>query len=186
VPKNTKTQSVIDRFVPKEEHIAEVLSLIEQDIENKKFHPMMVYSDQSYLIVPIRSYSAVRVAKFDYAAWSQSIAPSCMSKEILLFSTQSDVNYSNFHARLLGPDIGMHDDPPIGTAMPAFCAYLCAHEHTKQGTYTFVIDRGNVLKRKSILNIEMDNREAEMLTVRVGGPAVMVSEGIISIPENQH
>jgi len=109
-----------------------------------------------------------------------------MAKEILLFSTQSDVDYSNFHARLLGPDIGIHDDPPIGSAMSAFGGYLCDHDHIKQGTHTFVIDRGSVEKRKSILNIEMDNKKAEMLTIRVGGPAVMVSEGIISVPENRY
>ena len=178
------TKPVVDRFVPKDEQIAEVLSLTEHDIENKKFHPLMVYADHSYLIVPIISYSAMRVAKFNYASWSQSIAPTCMAKEILLFSTQSDVDYSNFHARLLGPDIGIHDDPPIGSAMSAFTGYLCAHDHIKQGTHTFVIDRGSVEKRKSILNIEMDNKQEETLTIRVGGPAVMVSEGIISIPDN--
>ena len=181
-----ETRYVVDRFVPKEEQIAEALSLTEHDIENKKFHSLMVYSDQSYLIVPIRSYSAVRVAKFDYAVWSRSIAPTCMGKEILLFSTQSDVDYSNFHARLLGPDIGIHDDPPIGTAIPAFCGYLCTHDHIKEGTHTFVVDRGNILKRKSILNIEMDNKGTEILTIRVGGPAVMVSEGKISVPESHH
>jgi trans-2,3-dihydro-3-hydroxyanthranilate isomerase len=28
--------------------------------------------------------------------------------------------------RLVGPNIGLHDDPPVGTAMPAFAAYLCS------------------------------------------------------------
>ena len=178
-----ETKPVVDRFVPEDEQIAEVISLYENDIENKKFHPLMVYCDQSYLIVPIKTYSAVRIAKFNYAAWSQSMAASCMAKEILLFTTQTDMIQSNFHARLLGPDIGIHEDPPIGSAMPAFTGYLCAHDHIRQGTHTFVIDRGSIDKRKSVLNIEMDNREEETLMIRVGGPAVMVSEGIINVPD---
>jgi len=178
-----ETKPVIDRFVPKEEQIADVLSLIEEDIDNKKFNPLLVYSDKSYLVVPVKTYSAVRAAKFNFTAWSQSMAPACMASEILLFSTQTDVSESNFHARLLGPDIGIHEDPPIASAMPAFSAYLCAHEHIKQGTHTFVIDRGSMDRRKSVLNIEMDNKQEETLTIRVGGPAIISGEGKILIPD---
>jgi len=178
-----ETKPVVDRFVPKEEQIAEVLSLIEADIDNKKFNPLLVYSDQSYLIVPVKSYSAVRAAKFNFTAWSQSMAPACMANEILLFSTQTDMSQSNFHARLLGPDIGIHEDPPIASAMSAFTGYLCAHDHIKQGTHTFVIDRGSLYKRKSVLNIEMDNKQEETLTIRVGGPAVITGEGTLLVPD---
>jgi trans-2,3-dihydro-3-hydroxyanthranilate isomerase len=178
-----ETKPMIDRFVPKEEQIAEVLSLIEEDIDNKKFNPLLAYSDQPYLIVPVKTYSAVRAAKFNFTAWSRSMAPACMANEILLFSTQTDVRESNFHARLLGPNIGIHEDPPIASAMPAFSAYLCAHDHIKQGTHTFVIDRGSMDKRKSVLNIEMDNKLEETLTIRVGGPAIITGEGGLLIPD---
>lgn len=178
-----ETKPVIDRFAPPEQQLAEILSLRETDLENKKFHSLMVFSDQSYLIVPIRTFTAVRKAKFNYQAWSQSSAPASMAREILMFTTQTDVSQSNFHARLIGPNTGINEDPPIGSAMPAFTAYLCAHDHIKQGTYTFVIDRGSLTARKSVLNIEMDNKGEETLTIRVGGPAVMVSEGKINVPD---
>ncbi len=107
------------------------------------------------------------------------MAPACMANEILLFSAQTDISHSNFHARLLGPNIGIHEDPTIASAMPAFAGYLRAHEHIKQGTHTFVIDRGSLDKRKSVLNIEMDNKQEETLTIRVGGPATITGEGIL-------
>ena len=177
-----ETKPVIDRFVPPEQQIAEILSLREQDIENKKFHPLIVFSDQSYLIIPVRTYTAVRDAKFNYVVWGQSSAPASMAREILMFTTQTDMSQSNFHARLVGPNIGINEDPPIGSAMPAFTAYLCTHDHIKRGTYTFVIDRGTVTGRKSVLNIEMDNKTEETLTIRIGGPAIMVTEGKINVP----
>ena len=77
------------------------------------------------------------------SAWSQSIAPQTAAQEILLFSSKTPFLDADFNARLLGPRIGMHDDPPIGTAMPAFAAYLCSFEHTRKGTYTFAVDRGD-------------------------------------------
>lgn len=78
--------------------------------------------------------------------------------------------------------IGIHEDPPIASAMPAFSAYLCAHDHIKQGAHTFVIDRGSMDKRKSVLNIEMDNKLEETLTIRVGGPAMITAEGTLLAP----
>jgi trans-2,3-dihydro-3-hydroxyanthranilate isomerase len=106
-----------------------------------------------------------------------------MAKDMLLFATQSDVPVSNFHARLVGPDIGVHEDPPIASAMPAFTGYLCAHENLAKGRHAFVIDRGMKTTRKSVLSIEMDNNETKENTIRVGGPAVMIGEGLITLPD---
>jgi len=178
-----ETNPVIDRFVPVDKDIAAVVSLNKSDVDNSQFQSRLVFTDQSYLVVPVKSYSAVRKAKFNFNIWSQSIAPSCMAKEILLFSKETDVKYSNFHARLLGPDIGIHDDPPIGSAMPAFTSYLCDHDHISEGTHTFVIDRGSATIRKSLLNIEMDKKKNESLKIRVGGPAVIVGEGAMLVPD---
>jgi PhzF family phenazine biosynthesis protein len=178
-----EAKPVIDHFVPVNKDIAAVVSLNESDIDNTQFQSRLVFTDQSYLVVPIKSYSAVRNAKFNFNVWSQSIAPTCIAKEILLFTKQTDVKYSNFHARLLGPDIGIHDDPPIGSSMPAFTSYLCDHEHISEGTHTFVIDRGFATVRKSVLNIEMDKKNNESLKIRVGGPAVIVGEGTMDVPD---
>ena len=178
-----KSQPIVDRFVPMEDQIAEMLSLDEKNIEKDKYHTLMVSCGQPYLIVPVKSYQLVRTAKFNFDAWSQSIAPSSLAREILLFSAHSDLPVSNFHARLVGPDIGINEDPPIGSAMPAFTGYLCSHKHVKKGTYTFVIDRGTAATRQSVLTIEMDNNESKENEIRIAGPAVMVSEGKINVPD---
>jgi trans-2,3-dihydro-3-hydroxyanthranilate isomerase len=90
---------------------------------------------------------------------------------------------SDFHARLVGPDIGVNEDPPIASSMPAFAHYLCAQPQVKPGTYTYTVDRGEAATRQSILRVEMDNKKTEELTVRVGGPAVLVSSGRIDLPD---
>ncbi len=178
-----KSQPIIDNYVPMEDQLANMLSLEESDIEKLKYQTMLVSADQPYLIIPIRTFDAVRKAKFNYSSWSQSIAPVCMAKDMFLFSTQSDIDASNFHARLLGPEIGINEDPPIASAMPAFTGYLCGHDNVASGRHTFMIDRGMETTRKSILSIEMDNNENKENIIRVGGPAIMVGKGTISIPE---
>jgi len=77
----------------------------------------------------------------------------------------------------------MHEDPPVGSAMPAFASYLCSFEFMQKGTYTFTVDRGDEYNRRSVLNLEMDHKGGNTLTIRVGGAAVMVAEGVMTIPE---
>lgn len=171
-----QARATIDRFVPAHHELAGILSIETSDIRTHKYTSLLASCGYPYLIVPLRSYGAVRNARFNFSAWSQSAAPATLVREILLFSTHAE-SASNFHGRLVGPQIGVNEDPPIASSLPAFAGYLCAHEHIKQGIYTFTIERGETKTRQSVLTVEMDNRNTGELTLRVGGPAVMVSEG---------
>ncbi|MFH0342885.1 MAG: PhzF family phenazine biosynthesis protein [Chromatiales bacterium] len=180
-----KTRYTIDRFVPAEDELAGILSLGVSDLRAPRaprYTPLLVSCGYPYLIVPISSYAAVRRAQFNYTAWSQSTAPAIFAREVLLFSRHSETPRFDFHARLVAPHIGIGDDPPIASAMPAFAGYLCSHPHIRTGTYSFTIERGEARARKSLLSVEMNNQRTADLTVRVGGPAVMVSKGLMSIP----
>jgi trans-2,3-dihydro-3-hydroxyanthranilate isomerase len=83
----------------------------------------------------------------------------------------------------LGPHIGHDDDPPVGAAVPAFASYLCSFEHTRKGTHTFAVDRGDAHSRRSVLNIEMDHKGKAQLTLRVGGSAVIFAQGTVFLPD---
>ncbi len=178
-----KVSSIIDRFTPSDEELASFLSLQPSEFDHKKYSARLVSCGVPYLIVPVWRYESVRNAKFNYAAWSQSLAPQTAAQEILLFSPKTPFTDADFNARLLGPRIGIHDDPPVGSAMPAFASYLCSFEFMQKGTYTFTVDRGEQSNRRSVLNLEMDHKGESMLTIRVGGAAVMVVEGVMDIPD---
>ena len=45
----------------------------------------------------------------------------------------------------------------------------------QKGTYTFSVQRGDEKMRRSVLNLEMDHKGEDSLTVRVGGEAVKVA-----------
>lgn len=179
-----KVSFFIDRFAPANEELAGLLSIDTAEIDHKRYSSRLVSCNFPYLIIPVWNYETVRRAKFDYALWSRSTAPQTAAQEILLFSPKTPFVDSDFHARLLGPRIGINDDPPVGSAMPAFASYLSSFEHLKKGTYTFAVDRGDEKTRRSVLNLEMDHKGTDTLTIRVGGEAVMVAEGMVAIPEN--
>lgn len=177
-------EPVVDRFAPRESEIADFLNLPTNAIDTRKYQPMMVSCGFPYLVVPLTSYQAVRDARFNLSAWSQTTAPATAAQEILLFSAQTPVPNSEFHARLVGPGIGVREDPPIGSSIPAFTSFLCADPELRTGTYTFTVDRGTETGRQSLLRIEMDHKGHNQLKIRVGGEAVMVSSATISIPQS--
>ncbi|PCJ37430.1 MAG: isomerase [Cellvibrionales bacterium] len=170
---------VIDRYTPRASELAALLSIDESDIDTHIFQTRLVSISLPYLILPLASQAAVRKARFDMKAWSQSSAPAMAAQEILVFSNKTDNDDTDFHARLLGPSIGVHEDPPIGSAMPCFAGYLGCHDAIREGTYTFVIDRGTVETRRSVLSIEMDNHADKATALRVGGNVVLVSKNTL-------
>jgi PhzF family phenazine biosynthesis protein len=178
-----KVSSVIDRFTPSDVELSELLSINPSEIDHKKFATRLVSCGFPYLIVPVWNYETVRNAKFNFTAWSQSSAPQTAAQEILLFSPKTAFMDSNFNARLLGQNIGVHDDPAVGSAIPAFASYLCSFDFTQEGTHTFAVDRGDADNRRSVINVEMDHKAGSALNLRIGGEAVLVAEGKMYIPE---
>lgn len=178
-----KITPVVDRYVPLESELAAILGIDAHQIDHKKYSARLVSCGFPYLVVPVYNYETVRKAKFNYQAWSQSTAPQTAAQEILLFAAKTPYQDADFHARLFGPNIALHDDPPVGNAMPAFAGYLCSFDHLQKGTYTFAVDRGDEHSRRSVINLEMDHKRQDTLTIRIGGEAVMAAEGTVMMPD---
>ncbi len=179
-----QVSSVIDRFTPSDREIASFLSIPVSALDYKKYAPRLVSCGLPYLIIPVWQYDSVRSAKFNDIAWNDSSAPQTAAQEILLFAPKTPYLDADFNVRLLGTRIGLYEDPPVGNAMPAFASYLCSFDFMQKGTYTFAVDRGDAYNRRSVLNLEMDNKREDDLTIRVGGAAVMVAEGVMNAPES--
>ncbi|MGK2942124.1 MAG: PhzF family phenazine biosynthesis protein [Immundisolibacter sp.] len=174
---------VIDRFVPAVDELAGILSLERRLLGERDLQPLLVACERPYLILPLGSLNAVTQARFNAAAWAGSHAPSMLAQELLLFCRQTESPQANFHARLVGPDIGPHDDPPVGAALPAFAAYLSAQSGLRSGTHTFTVERGFDATRKSLLQAEFDKYDQGGLKLRMGGHAVQVIQGTLSLPD---
>lgn len=176
-------EAKIDTLAPSTQEIADSLGLGSEDIGNNQFRSLLVSREQTYLIVPVNSFAAIRKAVFNQRTWSYSSAASLMISQLLLFSTEAEEPQHDFHGRLVGPDVGIHDDPPIGSSIPAFAAYLSQKDNYKHGKCSFSIERGTLNTRQSILNVELECSEASGLSVKVGGPAISISKGSMLVPD---
>lgn len=175
---------IVDRFVPPRSELAAFLTLSVDDLEAPDgLRPLLVACPRPYLVMAVKNRDAARRVRFDFSKWSNSSAPSMLAQEILLVATDAEDSGADFYARLVGPEIGVHEDPPVGAALPALSAWLCYHDHIRLGTYPFAVERGSRETRHSLLQVEMDNQRKEVLQLRIGGRARLVCEGRMTLPD---
>jgi trans-2,3-dihydro-3-hydroxyanthranilate isomerase len=168
----------IDRFTPPDKELAGIFGLTPDELGLQGYSPMVVATDKPFLFVPVSSLASVRRAKFDYRAWGNSSVPSSLTHEALLFSTETEREDAAFHCRLLGPEIGVNEDPPIGSSIPAFAAYL---GEVRRPEHHFVAERGAGKFRRSVLHVHSEKRGERSVAVRVGGTAVLTCDGHIHL-----
>lgn len=169
----------VDSFVPSDQELTEILSFDSlTSISSTQYRSKLITTENSYLVIPCNELEQLQNARFDAKAWGRSSAPSTNAGQILLFSKNTYTDNANFHLRLLGPNVG-NENPPVGSALTAFASYLASFQNLRKGTYTYTAERGTPNSRISLLHVEMDKRDNKALTIRVGGPAVLMSEATL-------
>ncbi|MER2492909.1 PhzF family phenazine biosynthesis protein [Catenovulum sediminis] len=177
----TKAQPEFDRFTPSAEELGEMLSIESYHFNVNGFTPLLVATHMPYLVVPVDSFESLKAARFNYDAWARSAAPATCANAILLFSGKSAFSTSDFHCRLVGPVFGIHEDPPIGAAIPAFSGYLNQFPIYSELPAKYVAERGAHQGRRSYLHVDLVSNVEGELTVKIGGNAILSSEGQLFI-----
>ena len=166
----------LDHFVPTPEEFGDFLSVHSHHFSLQAYSPLLVASHVPYLFVPVDDVKTLSNIHFDYKAWTASSASGTFASSIFVFSETEHNGTPHFHCRLVGPSFGLHEDPPIAAAMPAFAAYLTEY---KSAPTHFTAERGTFSGRKSELNVDIVSKESNTIKVNISGKAVLVSMGEI-------
>ena len=161
--------------------LADILSLEPADILGGMMAPQAVSCGLPFLIVPLKDRDAVRRAKVRLDHWESSLRL-YWAPEILVFARDPELEGSDIRARVFVPGLSVPEDPATGSAAAALGAYLAARDTTSTASLRYVVEQGFEMGRPSILEIEVEKADGAITSVRVGGEAVMVSEGEISVP----
>jgi len=87
----------------------------------------------------------------------------------------------HFHARMFAPDLGIGEDPATGSAVAAFAGAIAEFEGLEDRTHRFVIEQGYEMGRPSQIRLEMDVVGGALVETRIGGSAVVISEGKLRV-----
>lgn len=170
-----------DRYTPELARLAAALNTDERHLSYSKYRPMVVSVDHPVLIIPLTRPEHVLSASLNAERWA-ALAGEVYTTQLFLFAPGSITGQSQFHGRLLGPEIARDVYPPIGSVMPEFIAYLAEQDDIADGTHTFAIDRGSEQSRKSILHAEFDKRPGREIRCRIGGHVIKMGVGELLYP----
>ncbi len=184
--KNQKVQINIpiienyDEYVPSNKELAQIVGLNESDIGYQNYKPMIAGCPDTCLMIPVKNNALLRSAQFHENKWQLSFVAS-LAKHVLLFSGEHGLDKINFVARLVGKDIGVHEDPPIGTVAPAFGLYLAY----KIDDYhrSCLIQRGDENSRISTMEVNVDKNGSQLAELQLGGHVVKMAEGYFNLPD---
>ncbi len=145
-----------------------------------------------FLIVPLRDTDALRRARLDPAEWTRIVNAGALGgiTDPLwidhVYPIARDASLAargvDLRVRMFAPGLGITEDAATGAAATALAAHLAAHATPERdGTFSWTIEQGIEMERPSLLYLEADKRNGNVTAVRVGGYAVWVGEGHLTI-----
>lgn len=173
--------------VPPPNEIAAVLGVGVDAIGAGALAPAAVSCGVPYLLVPMRDQGPVTHARFDVSAWERFVAPH-WAHAVYLFDGSAAERGQRIRARMFAPHLGIGEDPATGSAAATLAGYLAlasAQAGTRDGTLTWQVDQGVEMGRPSRLELSAGLRDGNVTAVRVGGSAVLVSEGTLRVPRGE-
>jgi trans-2,3-dihydro-3-hydroxyanthranilate isomerase len=175
-----------ERAAPSREALAAALSLATDDLLDGPYAPVTASCGLPFVLVPLASHDAVRRARIRHDAWERALPPDAWSREPMVFAMGAPDEASahagvDVHARVFVPGLSVPEDPATGSANAALAGYLAARTPRLDGTLRWTVAQGIEMGRPSRLELEADKRGGEIVAVRVGGRAVVVSDGTLRV-----
>ena len=163
------------------ETIAPAIGLDLSDIDAAPPGPAVLSAGNPFLFVALRDTEALARARVDSGAW-RSLMDGLGANGIYLFCAMGPAGSQRLRARLFAPGQGIPEDPATGSAAAALPADLVRRHDHADGLHRWTIEQGIEMGRPSELTVEFVVDGGALTTVRVGGSAVIVSEGTMDVP----
>jgi trans-2,3-dihydro-3-hydroxyanthranilate isomerase len=163
--------------------LAELLSLEPSDLVGDSMAPQAVSCGLPFLFVPVHNRDAVRRARIRLEPWERSLAGQ-WANMVMVFALDPERPGSQVRARMFAPSVSVPEDPATGSACAALGGYLASRAPATEGTLRWRVEQGFEMGRPSIIDIEVDKRNGSITAVRVGGTTVMVTEGRLTITDD--
>ncbi len=165
---------------PTVSELAKLLNITESDIMQEEDSPQFYGCPVPFLFVPVSSRSVLGRVSVDSSV-SRKIRATAGSSEVFVFSYDAERPGSDIRARMFADGLGIAEDPATGSAAAAFAGYLAKRAGKQEGTLRWTIEQGFEMGRPSLIFLEADIAKGAVSAVRVGGTAVRVSDGVLTL-----
>jgi trans-2,3-dihydro-3-hydroxyanthranilate isomerase len=126
-------------------------------------------------VIPVNGIDALARCRPDAAAVARTLAD-CETRSLYAVAREGA---EAWRVRAFVQHPHFVEDPATGSAAAAFAGWLAARAPRGDGTLRYHLAQGIEMGRPSELALEIDRENGRVRAVRVGGAAVMVTEGTL-------
>ena len=168
--------------LPDKATLALGLGLKEDDIGFGDHQPAIYSAGNPFRCVPLRSRDAVTRAYPNGEAFARAFnaLDDGFTNAFVYCAEPLDPAHA-FHARMFAPGVGVPEDPATGSAAAAFARAFMDFEKPADGQHRFVIEQGDAMGRPSRITVSLQVAGGRLRQVKIGGEAVIVSEGRLRV-----
>jgi trans-2,3-dihydro-3-hydroxyanthranilate isomerase len=137
----------------------------------------------SYLCLPVKTLDDLAKAHIaDSGLWASAFGMSLQGERavsIYVYTRGLEGGAHDVRARMFMPGFALPEDPATGSAVAAFAGAAVAFEQPADGTHQLLIGQGYEMGRPSDIALDVDVENGALTGVRIGGAAVIMSEGFL-------
>jgi trans-2,3-dihydro-3-hydroxyanthranilate isomerase len=167
-------------LLPPSERLAAGLGLLPSEIGFENHKPSCFAAGNAFAFVPVTSLDAIARAAPQMPHWTQAFEEQGLIG-VFVYTRQCQHNTSSFHARMFAPSSGVPEDPATGSAAVCFAGVVKHFDTLPDGMHRRVIEQGYEMNRPSEITVTIDVGQGKLHNVRIGGHAVRVAEGRLTI-----
>jgi trans-2,3-dihydro-3-hydroxyanthranilate isomerase len=156
--------------------VAAAISVDAKDIVTATHGPQVASVGLGFIMVELRDRSALERARINESGF-EALAAQGVMPDVYLYTRVSDG--FDIRARMFAPLSGVPEDPATGSANCALAGLLAHYSPQPKGSFVWRIAQGVEMGRPSTLIARAEKVDGVVQTTRIGGAAILVSEGII-------
>lgn len=160
-----------------EAQLAEALGLDPADLGFDAHRPSVFSAGVAYTTVPVAGREAIAKARVSGAF--ERVMAATPNGNAFIYSRETAEIGHHYHARMFWPGAGVVEDPATGSAAAAFAGAIMAYDKPEDGDHRLVIEQGYEMGRPSQITLELSVRGGMLASARIGGSAIVVSEGVL-------
>jgi trans-2,3-dihydro-3-hydroxyanthranilate isomerase len=158
--------------------VAAAVSLAPDDILTTTHPPRVASVGLPFIVAQVRERAALERARPSMDAMDRIMAQG-VTPDIHLYVQSGDE--FDVRARMFAPFDGVPEDPATGSANCALAGLLAHHAPAGEGSFRWRIAQGVEMGRPSVIEASAEKRGGDVVTTRVCGTCVLVSEGRLEV-----
>lgn len=166
--------------LPPVDKLAAGLGLISNEIGFENHRPRCFAAGPAFAMIPVSTLEAIAKARVCQPHWRAAFDEQGIVGAFL-YTRQCEHTTSAFHARMFAPGMGIPEDPATGSAAICLAGAMHHFDDTPDGMHKRAVEQGYEMGRPSQIIMTNVIRGGELEAVRIGGQAVRVCEGKISV-----